>query len=486
MDPISIIQSSLIYHFKTGYLYIDIFLTILIVYLAKKIVEYFPSIWELIKKLWIFGSKVKSEYIIQGTVTISTEYCSHSVNFPIEYRALMYVITQMSVDIKNGRHFNVLSKFDSNNNDKYIGNFSYSINTSSEIQITKDIYVKQTNSIDKSTDLKSSIEFFNLYVYSYTLSFIELKKQLDKWFDQYNKFIKEYNDGNLYYFSYTGTNKQDKTDTIVKFESHKFSTNKSFDNIFFKDKNKLLDRINYFLNNTDDYARLGIPHTLGILFFGIPGCGKTSTIKAIANYTKRHIVEIQLSKIKTCTELKNIFFNDMINEQYVPSNRKILVLEDFDCMGDIVQKRSCCDELQALKNAISSELVKDKKEILDDMLKTAFEEDQDKLNLSYILNLIDGVLEQHGRIMIITSNHPEKLDDALIRPGRIDMKVHFTKCNKNIIGDILKLYFKKESIEDINFKDDVFTPAEVFELCFNLNNYEKVVDHLTNCNNSTP
>lgn len=473
MDPITIIQTSLIYHLKTGYLMIDILITILIVYLAKKCFEKLPKIGDFINLIKRFCQRVKSEYLIQGTVTISTEYCSHQINFPTEFRAVMYTVSKLGIDIQQGRHFNVPPKLNHLENDKYIGTFSYSINTDKEIQITKDIYVRQTNTVDKSNDLKSSIEFFNLFIYSYTLPFTDLKKQIDQWIDNYNRFVREYNDGNLYYFSYIGVKDQD-----IKYEANKFSTNKSFSNVFFTDKNKVIDRINYFMNNSEEYARLGTPQTLGFLFYGDPGCGKTSTIKAIANYTNRHIVEITLSKIKTCTELKKIFFNEMINEHYVPSNKKIIVLEDIDCMSNIVNKREECNELYELKKKLLENQDIDKKDLINKMIKLSEHDENDKITLSYILNLIDGVLEQSGRIMIITSNHPEKLDEALIRPGRIDMKVKFSKCSVEMINDILKLYFN-QSVQDISIlKNDHFTPAEVFEMCFNINHFDSVVEKL--------
>jgi chaperone BCS1 len=50
--------------------------------------------------------------------------------------------------------------------------------------------------------------------------------------------------------------------------------------------------------------------------------------------------------------------------------------------------------------------------------------------MSGLLNAIDGVASQEGRVLVMTTNHPEKLDDALVRPGRIDMKIKFTLANK--------------------------------------------------------
>ena len=61
---------------------------------------------------------------------------------------------------------------------------------------------------------------------------------------------------------------------------------------------------------------------------------------------------------------------------------------------------------------------------------------EDGLKLSHILNVFDGLLEMPGRIIIITTNHPEKIDEALLRPGRIDRKIEFKKCTDNILKKI--------------------------------------------------
>ena len=82
----------------------------------------------------------------------------------------------------------------------------------------------------------------------------------------------------------------------ISSEKIEFSSNKSFDNIFFKDKKLVLNRLNKFLEGKDEYAKKGISYTLkGSLFYGEPGCGKTSCIKAIANYTKRNLQIINQS-----------------------------------------------------------------------------------------------------------------------------------------------------------------------------------------------
>ena len=61
--------------------------------------------------------------------------------------------------------------------------------------------------------------------------------------------------------------------------------------------------------------------------------------------------------------------------------------------------------------------------------------------MSGLLNAIDGVASQEGRILIMTTNYPEKLDDALVRPGRVDMKVEFTLASKQQIRELfLRMY----------------------------------------------
>lgn len=92
----------------------------------------------------------------------------------------------------------------------------------------------------------------------------------------------------------------------------------------------------------------------------------------------------------------------------------------------------------------------------------------EELNLSCILNTIDGVLEQSGRILIITSNHPNMIDEALLRPGRIDMKVHFTKCDENMAISIINNIFNT-NIKKIDMSRE-YSPAEIVNECFNVSN----------------
>jgi SpoVK/Ycf46/Vps4 family AAA+-type ATPase len=105
-------------------------------------------------------------------------------------------------------------------------------------------------------------------------------------------------------------------------------------------------------------------------------------------------------------------------------------------------------------------------------------EAKEKLTLSFILNLLDGILETPGRILIMTTNHPEKLDKALIRPGRIDLNIQFTKANKEMVKDMFKHFYDTilpgENTNQYKYymgqleriEDNKYTPAEVHRILF--------------------
>jgi hypothetical protein len=248
--------------------------------------------------------------------------------------------------------------------------------------------------------------------------------------------------------------------THLVYTKAKFVTSRTFDNVFFQQKKQVRHRTKFFLEHREWYERKGIPYTLGFLYHGPPGTGKTSTIKAIANEGRRHIINIQLSEIKTKQQLQHLFFNDEIHvyngtnlERYtIPVSERLYVIEDIDAMGDAVLKR------EWKKPTVT------KKEEPEPFMHR--EEEKDTLDLSFLLNLLDGTLEANGRILIITTNFPERIDKALIRPGRIDMIVHFQKCSLEVVNEMVTSFYDKQvALTDANL-DGKWTPAEVNQILF--------------------
>merc|ERR1711922_49839 len=100
----------------------------------------------------------------------------------------------------------------------------------------------------------------------------------------------------------------------------------------------------------------------------------------------------------------------------------------------------------------------------------AWDKKANKLTLATLLEVLDGVMEMEGRTLIITTNYPERLDKALIRPGRIDMKVKFGLCTAASIVEMYKHYFETDlpsSFGTSRLQDNMYSPAEVTQVFLN-------------------
>merc|ERR1719198_359942 len=84
-------------------------------------------------------------------------------------------------------------------------------------------------------------------------------------------------------------------------------------------------------------------------------------------------------------------------------------------------------------------------EMVDEFLKPR----PDELNLAGLLNVLDGVVDTPGRLLILTSNHPEALDPALIRPGRIDRLIHLGYLRTPAATAMLEHYFDEAPLDAI-------------------------------------
>jgi shikimate kinase len=273
---------------------------------------------------------------------------------------------------------------------------------------------------------------------------------------------------------------------VCMFTRSKFTSNRSLNNVYLKQIDELKDRVEFFIRRRDWYDQKGIPHTLGIVMYGHPGCGKTSTIKAIANETKRHIFNIMLSEIKTKDALKDLFYNDQVNVigdgkneiLNIPLRQRIYVIEDIDAMNSIVIKRSA-EEMEKerqhkIKVEAEMELLKKTQgeTMARNMVKGKEDSEAEKLDLATLLNVLDGVRETPGRIIILSTNYPERLDEALLRPGRFDMMLEFEKHSCEVLKQHIEKHYDitltEEQIERVFDKtlEKKWTPAEVGQILF--------------------
>jgi len=137
----------------------------------------------------------------------------------------------------------------------------------------------------------------------------------------------------------------DASSSGILYTRYRLSDEKTFDSLFFREKESMLYLIDHFLSRSGRYGIKGYPHKLGILLHGPPGSGKTSMIKALAQYTGRSIVNVPLARISTNAELMSIFFDNRkyVDGEWVPVKLGfkdvIYVMEDVDAASKIVKRR---------------------------------------------------------------------------------------------------------------------------------------------------
>ncbi len=314
---------------------------------------------------------------------------------------------------------------------------------------------------------------FNIYSQGRTIEMLhEFVKGL---VERYEHEKKNKLGNEIYYFDMiVEEQKRGIPQKAVSFRKSRFHTNRRLAHVYFEECAYLRRRLDFFQHHKDWYDRKGIPHTLGLVMWGAPGCGKTSTIKAIANETKRHIFNVLLSEVKTREALKNLFFNDtvlvndgeMTQTLHIPVRNRIYIIEDIDAMDSVVLKRS---------GSATSAVAKDpRKTELENFLPASVlkADEVDKLDLATLLNVLDGVRETPGRIIILSTNHPERLDDALLRPGRFDLQIHFKKHSRAVlqehVADFYEVPLTEAEVTALSAPSlhEKWTPAEVSQVLF--------------------
>ena len=165
------------------------------------------------------------------------------------------------------------------------------------------------------------------------------------------------------------------------------------------------------------YADRGIPYRRGYMLDGPPGTGKSSLIFALASHLNKSLYVINPASVLTDQALAEAFD--------VPED-SIIVIEDLDAIS------------------VSQQRVSGEKK-----------EEEHGITLSGLLNAIDGVGASEGRILIVTTNHPENLDSALMRPGRIDRKFHIGALDHDLALAMCERFLGDEAGEEFFDRDVV-------------------------------
>jgi hypothetical protein len=391
---------------------------------------------------WKSSNTKKASYTVEARITFK-QNIHYLSDCPPEYHAILRHLRNFLIASKNAENFTVeqvnigYSKFmDVILFDDFL----------KSVFVSKDIQIRHTHTVTTNDKEDYAFHTYTFHVSSSSLPYITIKKTVDEWVADYkSEQLMTVKPPHIFVFSDLC-----KDTMLCQYHEIPFDTTKSFDSMFFDDKNKLIQKLDDFLNNEPRYKRLGIPYTFGMLFHGQPGCGKTSCIKAIAKHTGRHIVSISCSKITSIEALKRIFMTTKINDSQIPLTKRLYVFEEIDCgeWKDIIRSRKIKDNsegvesLKASTEVVMAECVKiAMTKACSVENKSLFKMDEPKFTLGDLLELLDGIIEMHGRMIIMTSNHPEHIDEALLRPGRIDQIVEFKKMTRRDIGNMYYLWF---------------------------------------------
>ena len=183
------------------------------------------------------------------------------------------------------------------------------------------------------------------------------------------------------------------------------------------DKESLVEDIARFRKSKQRYSRLGVPYHRGYLLYGPPGTGKTSLVSAVAAHFALSVYCVNLTE-----------FNDrslMAAVLQIPRD-SVLLFEDIDCMRS-GRKR---------EPAAGADKQDGKREK---------EGGNDGVTLSGLLNVLDGFFAPTGVLFMMTTNHVEALDPALLRPGRIDYKLYLGKASEVQKADLYLRFFPDAS-----------------------------------------
>lgn len=259
---------------------------------------------------------------------------------------------------------------------------------------------------------------------------------------------------------------------------------------------EIMGIIKEFEESEEWYKEHGLPYKLVVLLYGPPGTGKTATINAVCHELKRHKHLLSLSDVHSDSEMFSLF-------QGVKMSETVVVIEDIDANLDVVLDRAQRahegaedvadddgegDAAAATAARKSKGKSKDKTRDVDvglglpskDALRMKIagenrtEEDDGKhsgasttsFSLAGLLAFLDGE-DAHGKIVFLTTNHPELLDHALLRAGRINHTFLLGHCDAYQIVNLAESHFNgmlkdvEHQIMALGIDPSRYTPADV-------------------------
>lgn len=281
-----------------------------------------------------------------------------------------------------------------------------------EIRITYTIFDQNNKQIDVN---HPNANHFNKKTKQYEIKLMNSSKKAE--LDEFLKNIVEC-------FMKQEGNNQSRMITITSQSTIDRSIERlsTFDGLLMNDttRQEIRRDIQQFWNNGAHCAKVCQPHRFGLFLVGKPGTGKTSLLKCIAAESLPHIVDIVVIKFPPRSSMCNFSVYQTLEraqQSTIKGNKTVWIIEDIDCIAEFLGKRSTDDKISDTSSGLSA-----------------------------FLNMIDGMDTPENLMICFTSNHPEKLDPATIRPGRMDKILN---CDNIIDYDSL-IKFGERMFSDVN------------------------------------
>ncbi len=311
-----------------------------------------------------------------------------------------------------------------------------------------------------------------------------IKKSVNK----YNEYLDTLIKNKIYHFTLTGFD----SNSLPKFNSEILASDEiklyeTFDNIHSENSSLLIKDIEK-LKNLDYYKRTGLKRKKSYLFYGEPGCGKTSSVVAMSLYDHRHIIDIPFSLISKNSQLENIMNMEIINQIPIKKSQVIYLFDeidtgmngmsrDTDIKLDSQSSASSTSESNSNSNSESNDLsgnVLTTLAVISALTNHNNNSDSsslslkpnDLLNIGKILSKFDGICNYDGLIIVATTNYKEKLDPALYRELRLT-PIYFTFLRQIDAIQILEKFYQVKLTQaqmDL-IPDRKITPAKLIFLC---------------------
>lgn len=330
---------------------------------------------------------------------------------------------------------------------------------------------------------------------------------VDEYIDScYSNFKKisatENNDEQYVFMPWSAVVDDEDIQASIVFKRYVISHERTFDTFYHARKQDIQGMIHDFKNKTGKFAMKGFPYKLGFALYGPPGTGKTSFIRTLASVLNRHVMYVCLDKIKNNQELIDIMYGGNYQlygqdiKQRISTDKFVFVFEDIDVANEVTHKRatdapSTVDPLTNRRSINDYDFLNPGRRLSSEGTTTsvtyvaqkpdAKKLKKDSLTMSGVLNALDGLLDTTGRVVVITTNHPERLDPAILRPGRVNMKIKLGYIMPEQALEMLKMNYPDERVGNLDleiFRKAQISPAHLECLCAQFDTAKKLVESI--------